>query len=404
MSQIFTPQTEAELAETIRAARGPLTIQGGGTRYPLAIRGDVLRTSGLAGVQLYEPGALTLVAAAGTPLAEVEALLAAEGQRLAFEPPDLRRLLGRSGTSTLGGMAAANASGPRRLQVGACRDAMLGLRFVTGAGELVKNGGRVMKNVTGYDLVKLLAGAQGSLGVVTELALRVGPVAETEATLVMPADDLPAGGADVVPQSAGDPAATMARALASPLEVSGAALTAEGQILLRLEGFEASVRYRMAALQRLLGGAVTVITDADKSRQLWRGIRDAEAFATDALVLRLSIRPSRLGALRQMLAAGPTTHRLMADWGGGLVWLGFASADAAARDTLAAVRLWCAAQGGHATIVKLPPEGDGAPPIFQPIFQPEAAAQLALAEGIRRRFDPRGIFNPGLFDTDTRGR
>ncbi len=167
------PLGEAELAEMVAGARGPLLVRGGGTRAVGLAAGEVLETGGLSGVELYEPGALTLVVRAGTPLAEVERVLAGERQRLAFEPPDLRRLLGREGVSTIGGVVAANASGPRRVQVGACRDAALGVRFVDGRGAVVKNGGRVMKNVTGYDLVKLMAGSQGVLGVLTEVAFKV---------------------------------------------------------------------------------------------------------------------------------------------------------------------------------------------------------------------------------------
>ncbi|MEO6298046.1 MAG: FAD-binding protein, partial [Paracoccaceae bacterium] len=178
------PVDEAELADMVRGASGPLQLRGGGTRRLGVAVGEVLDTSGLAGIRLYEPGALTLVAGSGTPLAEIEAVLASEKQRLAFEVPDFCGLLGRNGVSTLGGVAAANASGPRRVQVGACRDHLLGLRFVNGMGVAVKSGGRVMKNVTGLDLVKLLAGSHGVLGVISEVALKVQAVPETELTLV----------------------------------------------------------------------------------------------------------------------------------------------------------------------------------------------------------------------------
>ncbi len=177
------PGTEAELAEIVAGAAGPWRC-GAAARGGAAGPGAVLETGGLSGVEIYEPGALTLVVRAGTALAEVERVLAGERQRLAFEPPDLRGLLGREGVSTIGGRGGGQCRGPRRVQAGAARDAMLGVRFVTGAGEVVKNGGRVMKNVTGYDLVKLMAGSAGRLGVLSEVSLKVQAVPEAEATLV----------------------------------------------------------------------------------------------------------------------------------------------------------------------------------------------------------------------------
>ncbi|WP_295316268.1 FAD-binding protein, partial [Roseobacter sp.] len=166
------PENEAALAEMIRSANGPLTVTGGGTRG-MTGDGETLETGALSGISLYEPGALTIVAGAGTPLADVHTALAAENQRLAFEPMDHRPLLGTTGEPTLGGVIAANVSGPRRIQGGAARDYALGVRFVDGAGNIVKNGGRVMKNVTGYDLVKLMCGSCGTLGVLSEVALKV---------------------------------------------------------------------------------------------------------------------------------------------------------------------------------------------------------------------------------------
>ncbi|GAB1364884.1 hypothetical protein MASR1M32_41200 [Rhodobacter sp.] len=187
------PESEAELAEAVAGTAGPVVIRGGGTRGIGVPDGAVLQTSGLSGVELYEPAALTLVVRAGTALAEVAELLATERQRLAFEPPDLRAVLGREGVSTIGGVAAANASGPRRVQAGACRDALIGVRFVTGRGEVVKNGGRVMKNVTGYDLVKLMAGSHGTLGVLSALSFKLQALPEAEATLVIGGWTIPQG-------------------------------------------------------------------------------------------------------------------------------------------------------------------------------------------------------------------
>lgn len=362
MGKAMRPVTEAELAEAIAGAAGPLLVRGGGTRTIGRAVGEVLETEGLSGVELYEPGALTLVVRAGTPLAEVDAVLAAERQRLTFEPPDLRGLLGRSGVSTMGGVVAANASGPRRVQVGACRDALLGVRFVDGAGNVVKNGGRVMKNVTGYDLVKLLAGSQGTLGVLSEVSLKVQALPEAEVTLVIE------GLTDA------EGLATLRRALGSPFDISGAAREA-GRSLVRLEGMAGSVTYRAAQLRALLAGDVSLV-EGDESAAIWRRVRDVAAFAgKPGAVWRLALVPS---AAAGVVAA--TGGEAVWDWGGGLVWL--LTAEGQAEAVRAAV-----AGAGHATLIR----GEGAP-----VFPPEAAEVAALAAGLRDRFDPRNILNRGM--------
>ncbi|MGR3821212.1 MAG: FAD-binding protein [Salipiger marinus] len=359
------PESEAELAAEIAGAEGPLLIRGGGTRGVGAVAGTVLETGGLAGITLYEPGALTLVARAGTPLAEVEAALAAEGQRLAFEPPDLRGLLGRSGDSTLGGVVAANASGPRRIAAGACRDFLLGVRFVDGRGQVVRNGGRVMKNVTGYDLVKLMAGACGTLGVLSEVSLKVLPRPEVSATLVLHGLDDRAA------------VAALARGLGSPYEVTGAAHDpgAGGgpRSYLRIEGFARSVAYRMERLRGLFADVAAEVVEGEGP---WPGLRDVAPFHGRAgAVWRLSVTPSEAPALAARLGA----EALLYDWGGGLVWaLLPEGVDARAR--LGVFR-------GHATLLR----GGGCA-----AFHPEPAPVVALSAGLRQRFDPRGILNPGL--------
>lgn len=356
--------TEAEVADIIRTANGPLRITGGGTRPIAQVDGTGLSLSALAGVTLYEPGALTMVVKAGTPVAEVETILAAENQRLAFEPMDHRPLLGTSGTPTIGGVVAANVSGPRRIAVGACRDFLLGVRFVDGAGQVIKNGGRVMKNVTGYDLVKLMCGAYGTLGVLTEVALKVLPRAETEASVVVSGLDH----AQAV--------AAMSAALGSPFEVTGAARGGAGTVI-RIEGFAGSVAYRTAELTKVLApfGAVSVL-DADASAARWREIRDVTALA-DAMgdIWRISVRPS---AAPGVLAALPDCPTVM-DWGGGLIWLA-APAGTDVRGAMAGV-------DGHATLIR------GTADV--PTFHPEPAPVAALGAGLRAKFDPRGILNPG---------
>ncbi|WP_238365117.1 FAD-binding protein [Mesobacterium pallidum] len=364
------PESEDELAEMVRAANGPLRVRGGGTRdIGAPVQGEVVETGGLSGVTLYEPGALTLVAKAGTPVAEIEAMLGAEGQRLAFEPMDHRVLLGTEGEPTLGGVASANVSGPRRISVGAPRDFMLGVRFVDGAGRVVSNGGRVMKNVTGYDLVKLMAGSWGTLGVLTEISLKVLPAPETEATLVIPG---------LVAETA---VAAMSRALGSPFEVSGAAHGVAGTCL-RVEGFESQVRYRTAQLTELLTGfGAPQVLEAVDSRALWRRIADVEELATDAGdVWRLSVRPSQAPGLVQQMRA----DQVLLDWGGGLIWARVPEGTD--------LRARLEGFGGHATLIRAGAETRSR----LAVFQPEPAPVAALTAGLRQKFDPRGILNPGI--------
>jgi glycolate oxidase FAD binding subunit len=371
----MTPKTEAELAEAVRSSKTPLAVVGGGTRG-LALQGTVLSTGGLSGISLYEPGALTLVAQAGTPIEEINAALAQENQRLAFEPMDHRALLGTTGAPTLGGVIAANISGPRRIQAGAARDFALGVRFVDGEGRIVKNGGRVMKNVTGYDLVKLMCGSFGTLGVLTEVALKVLPIPETQATLMLRnLDD-----ADAV--------TAMAAALGSPFEVSGAAHCAkvhkDGPVTcLRVEGFEASVTYRIERLKTLLSapGREMTVANAEMSDWLWQSVRDVEMMTDlDGDVWRVSCKPSDAPALAQKSRASGWYF----DWGGGLMWVRVSEG--------ADLRAALGAFDGHATLVR----ASAATRAKLGSFHPEARGVAVLSEGLRRKFDPRGILNTGL--------
>jgi glycolate oxidase FAD binding subunit len=286
---------------------------------------------------------------------------AAAGQRLGCEPWDARLLLGTTGEPTIGGVAAANVAGPRRVQAGAARDAMIGLRFVDGTGMAAANGGRVMKNVTGYDLVRLMAGSRGALGVITEIAFRVQAVPETEATVRLTG------------LSDREAVARLARALGSPFDVSGAA-HAGGETLVRVEGMEASVAYRAEALRRHLGGGE--ILGPAESAARWRRVRDGADLAGDGgggggEVWRVSVRPS---AGPEVAAALPGA-RAAYDWGGGLVWLKVP----AGSDVGAVV----ARLGGHAERL-----GDGL------VRRSEGAGVAALVRGLKAAFDPRGILNP----------
>ena len=356
------PGSEAELAEMVAGAVGSLVVRGGGTRAIGQVEGKVLETAGLVGISLYEPAALTLVVRAGTALAEVERVLAQERQRLGFEVPDLRRLLGRTGVSSIGGVVAANASGPRRVQAGACRDALLGVRFVDGLGTVVKNGGRGMKNVTGYDLVKLMAGSHGTLGVLSEVSFKVQAVPEAEASVVVEGLEDAAG------------LAVLRRALGSPFDISGAARMA-GRSLIRVEGMAGSVAYRVGRLQALMAGDCAVVEGAE-SAALWRAVRDVAPFAgREGAVWRLAVVPSVAAEV-----VGATAGEAVYDWGGGLVWLLLPVGRAAQVRAAVAGR-------GHATLVR---GGEAA------AFPPEAPEVAGLMAGLRARFDPRGILNRGL--------
>ena len=379
---MLSPVVEQEVSDAVAGAEGPLRLVGGGTR-PVGrpVTGEVLSVAGVSGIELFEPGALTIVARAGTPLAEIEAALAAENQRLPFEPMDLRGLLGTAGEPTIGGVVAANASGPRRIQAGACRDSLIGVRFVDGRGTVVKNGGRVMKNVTGYDLVKLMAGSWGTLGVLTEVSLKVQARPETEATLVGRGLDLRAG------------VAALARALGSPWDITGAAhldVGGETETLVRIEGLAASVDYRVGALLGAGFDGWEVLRGADSAAR-WAAVRDVRAFAGDAVpVWRLSVKPGDAPAVAENLVARGVAHRGVYDWGGGLMWLAVETeaADAGA----GVIRAVLAGVGGHATLVR----GDEALRARIDVFQPESVPLATLTRGIKQKFDPRGLLNPGL--------
>jgi len=373
---MMRPENEAELAEMVAAADGPLAVRGGGTRG-VSVAGEALSTAGLSGVRLYEPGALTLVAGAGTPLAEIEAVLAADSQRLAFEPMDHRGLLGRTGAPTIGGVVAANVSGPRRVQVGAARDFLLGVRFVDGAGQVIKNGGRVMKNVTGYDLVKLMAGSWGTLGVLSEVAFKVLPTTETQATLRLEGLDLVGA------------VRAMSAALGSPFEVTGAGFDG-GVVLIRIEGFAGSVDYRAGRLADLLApfGAVSRVETADQSATIWKAVRDVEAFhGLPGDVWRISVKPSDAPALVDRLGA----DKVVLDWGGGLIW--------ALMPEGRNLRALSGAFDGHATLVRARDDTKAR----LGMFQPQSPPLEAISAGLRARFDPRGIFNPGLMQARVKG-
>jgi len=379
---IMTPETEIELVEILEQAAGPLWIQGGGTRG-LPGGEQVVKTTALAGIRLYEPGALTMVAGAGTPLEEVEAALEAEGQMLAFEPYSLNAVTDAQGRSTIGGVFATNASGARRVQAGAARDFLLGVRFVDGAGRAIKNGGRVMKNVTGYDLVKLMAGSYGTLGILTEVSFKVLPKPEAVAQVQLHAlSDAQAIGA-------------LSKALGSPFDVSGAmhipaSLETEARTAIRVEGFAASVAYRAEKLRMLwseFGNAE--ISDGPEDWDRARGLRmfSPAARGAQGALWRLAVKPSDAPAVMGRITADHDVVYAY-DWGGGRIWVWAPAARAGL--VHAALQAEAAAVAGHATLVHT------SHPIDAPRFQPEPSGVARLSAGLRAKFDPRGILNQGL--------
>ncbi len=386
---ILAPAREAETAEAVMAAHQahrPFAVVGGGTRAGLGrpMEADtILSTRALTGITLYEPAELVIAARAGTPLADIEAALATNRQRLAFEPMDHRALYATNGAPTIGAVAACNISGPRRIQAGAARDHLLGLRFVNGRGEIIKSGGRVMKNVTGLDLVKLQCGAHGTLGVLVEATFKVLPEPETCGTLAL------RGFADEAAVAA------LSAALGSPYQVTGAAhLPAgigaeEASTLLRLEGARASVEERCTALAKLLAprGAAEKLGDV-QADALWRSVRDAIPLAEprQTAIWRLSVKPTDAPKIVAALSR-QMKMRHFYDWGGGLIWLAVAEEhDAHAAQVRAAL-----AGRGHATLVRAPAEIRAHADVFEPLSMP----LLKITAGVKMSFDPDHMVNPG---------
>jgi len=360
-----------------------------------------LDLSALSGVTLYEPEELVLSAKAGTPLAEIESLLAAKGQQLAFEPMDCAAIFGGAARrGTIGGVLATNMSGPRRIKAGAARDHFLGVCAVSGRGETFKSGGRVVKNVTGYDLCKLMAGSWGTLAAMTEVTIKVLPRPETEQTLLIrglePAQAIAAmtaamGSSCDVSGAAHLPADVAVRAPAG--EIAGGAITA-----LRLEGFSPSVAERMRMLEALMQPfGELASTDETLSRRLWTAIRDVEPFAADGparsalederALWRVSTAPSR-GAEFAAIVANAADAHIFYDWAGGLIWL---TLDPGEDAGAALLRRAVAATGGHATLIRAPASVRAT----IDVFTPQDRAVAALTKRVKDSFDPKGVLNPG---------
>jgi len=381
------PRSSEELRQAIEwalAEGATLDVRGQGGKLALGkpmTCDHVLDLSGLTGVVDYAPQELVVTVRAGTPMREVEVLLAQRNQMLAFEPPDLGPLLGRAaGEGTLVGALLANLAGPRRLSAGAARDHLLGFSGVNGRGEIFKSGGRVMKNVTGYDLSKLLAGSWGTLAVLDEVSVKVLPAPDQTRTLLL----LGLGDEQAVK--------AMCAAMGSPHDVSGAAHL-PGKTALRLEGVAPSVEARLAGLRELLAEAGAKMEELGtlESRAFWREVRDVAPFASvhePSIVWKISCPPTEGPAIVARLKAERPAAETFYDWSGGLIWLALpASADADHRLVRGAI----GPAGGHATLIRAPAAVRAA----VPVFHPQSPALAALAARVKESFDPKRLFNPG---------
>ncbi|WP_026606969.1 FAD-binding protein [Methylocapsa acidiphila] len=393
----LAPADAAEVAAAVSlavASRTPLSVSGLGSKSALGRPSEAVRRldlSALSGVTLYEPEELVLSALAATPIETIETLLSDQGQELAFEPMSFSRIYG-TGAGTLGGCVMANLSGPRRIKAGAARDHVLGVKAVSGRGEAFKAGGRVVKNVTGYDLPRALAGSFGTLAVATEITVKVLPAPETVATLVLSGLD------------PGRAIAALCTAMGAPVDVSGAAhlpaAAAQRQgystalTVLRVEGFAPSVKARferLAAILKPFGPSDSL--DAEASKILWSAIRDVAPLATssESLIWKCSVAPTAGPRVADACAEALSCEALF-DWSGGLVWLAVEpSSDLAADAGAEVIKRAVAAQGGgHATLVRAPAELRGR----IDAFGPQDSALVALSRRLKAAFDPNGILEP----------
>lgn len=410
MPQELTPKNSDDVLDAVQwavASKTPLHLRGGGSKEALGRPPDadtLLDLSGLQGITLFEPDELVLSAGAATPMAEIELLLSEHRQSLAFEPPDWGPLLGRpAGQQTLGGVLACNLAGARRIKAGAARDHFLGLQGVTGRGEEVKSGGRVVKNVTGYDLCKLTAGSYGTLLAMTAVTVKVLPAPEKTRTVLLYGLDLHQA------------VAALAAAGGSPHEVSGLAYlprnvaarsnvsyvrdAGASVVAIRVEGPAPSVEHRGAALRRQFSsGGETEELHFKNSQSLWRQIGDVAPLLPLAwpAIWKLSVTPGRmpdiLTAIKTKLAV-----EYYADWAGGLVWLAVekpsSGAEADHPEGIAMEQIIRRAIGsdGHATLIR----ADADLRRTRAVFQPQPAPLAALTRRVKESFDPLHLLNPG---------
>jgi glycolate oxidase FAD binding subunit len=398
---VLEPSDAKQIAEMISwvvAEGDTLEIVAGGTKRTLGrpMKTDhVLDLSRLAGIVEYEAAELVLTAQPGEPLASINAELAKKRQMLAFEPPDWRSLLGSQGEPTLGGVIACNLAGPRRVRAGSARDYILGFSAVNGFGEIWKAGGKVVKNVTGYDMCKLQAGAYGTLSALTEITIKIMPKPETACTVVLHglADDVAIG--------------TLANALNSPFEVSGAAhlpasaarrskvsVVAAGlgaATVMRLEGPRPSVVYRTTALESLAGRGARL--NEAETEAFWSEVGAVQPFLAQGsrVVWRLCPTPSQAPSVAHSILSALQSAEFYFDWGGGLIWLSLDSEEAGPDAGAGIVRPVVKTAGGHATLVVAPEAVRASVPVFEPL----SAGLAQLTARVKSGFDPRGVLNPG---------
>jgi len=404
MSTQFRPTEDVQVCDVVAWAVSedtPIEVVGHGTKsgFGRAVNlSATLDTSDLTGITYYEASELALTARAGTPLAEIQATLAKNDQQLAFEPPDLGPLFGAPAhAATIGGIVACNLSGPRRVKAGAARDHFLGMNAVSGRGELFKSGGRVVKNVSGYDLCKVIAGSYGTLAILTDITLKVLPAPEkTRTILALGLDDR--AGISVLGEAARStfepsamahlPAPIAKRSDVPYVADAGAAVTA-----VRVEGTETSVLYRCERLRELLGGHGAVEElHGHNSAALWRSVGNVTPFvaAAERKVWRLSVPPAAAAAIVAEVASACDVEWFY-DWAGGLVWLSVAPNEDDGGVAVIRGALARAAQGGHATLVR----GDAELRARVSVFQPQPGPLAALSARLKNQFDPQGVLNPG---------
>ncbi len=375
MGPVYSTRSAAETADIVKSAladRTTLDVQGTGAKQPLgrpAAANAVLTLSHMNGVMFYEPEELVLSVEPGVLLDDIEQMLSEKQQMLAFEPPDYSGLFGSSGSGTIGGAVACGLSGPRRFSAGAARDFVLGVKGVSGRGEAFKSGGRVMKNVTGYDLSKLMTGSFGTLAVLTEVTLKTLPRPPFETTLLVSGVGLERG------------VAILRRMAQTPYEPNGLAYLPKGVgqgacAAIRLEGAKVAVEERVASLRKTLQGQKILTLLRGESQAFWRDVRDVASLIDGGSPLwKAIVPPSDVELFVQ--ENDPQAYFL--DWGGGLVWLTMKEESAAP-----------SARNGAIYLVRAPAAMRATAPVFPPLSEP----LRALTEKVKNGFDPAGILNP----------